>query len=175
MTTIAVLSLSLTATGGFRTTTVVCRNPDNKTNSLPYLPFYSIIYMVMPVYISEVSPKESRGMLTSLIGIGYAMGALLGLCTNIGFSRFLLGWRVATGVQAVWGLLFSLGMVWMPYTPRYVGNGMDALHSKIRWEWYGCQGTLGMVWMPYIPRYVGMDALHSKVCYTLQGFSFVGQ
>lgn len=74
--------------------------------------------MVMPVYISEISPKESRGMLTSLIGPGYAMGVLVALCTNIGFSRLRVGWRVATSIQALAGLLLSVGMILVPQTPR---------------------------------------------------------
>ena len=73
----------------------------------------------MPMYISEMSPKDSRGMLGSLIGISYAAGILAALGSNIGFSKFLLGWRVSASVQALLGLLFSLGMIWMPHTPRY--------------------------------------------------------
>jgi SP family myo-inositol transporter-like MFS transporter 13 len=72
----------------------------------------------MPIYLSEVSPKESRGMLSSLIGFCYAGGVVAALCSNIGFSKFLLGWRVSTSIQALLGLLFSLGMIWMPHTPR---------------------------------------------------------
>lgn len=57
-------------------------------------------------------------MLTSLIGPGYAMGILVALCTNIGFSRLHAGWRVAIGIQGFAGLLFSVGMLLMPQTPR---------------------------------------------------------
>jgi MFS family permease len=72
----------------------------------------------MSVYISELSPKESRGMLSSITAFGYSGGYLAALCCNIGFSKFLLGWRVSTSIQALLGLLFSLGMIWMPYSPR---------------------------------------------------------
>ena len=78
----------------------------------------SIIYMVMPIYISEISPKDSTGMLTSLIGHGYALGILAALCTNIGFSKFHIGWRVAMIIQALSGLLFAVGAKWIPRTPR---------------------------------------------------------
>ena len=74
--------------------------------------------MIVPIYISETSPKEWRGMLTSLIGVGYASGLLLALSTNIGFSLFSLGWRVALAIQSVSSLLFALGMKWMTHTPR---------------------------------------------------------
>jgi MFS family permease len=72
----------------------------------------------MPVYISEVSPKESRGILSSLIGTYFVGGFLVALCGNIGFSMFLLGWRISTSIQALLGLLFSFGMMWMPHSPR---------------------------------------------------------
>ena len=78
----------------------------------------SLIYMVMPIYISEVSPSQSRGMLGTLIGPGYAGGILIALCANIWFSEFTIGWRVATSIQAASGLLFAVGAWWVPRTPR---------------------------------------------------------
>ena len=74
--------------------------------------------MIMPVYIIEISPKAARGMLGSLIGPGYAIGVLIGLVANIGFAKFDLGWRVASAIEAVAGLVYVFGMMWMPHTPR---------------------------------------------------------
>lgn len=87
-------------------------------NEFKFTILHSIIYMVVPVYISETSPKEWRGMLTSLIGVGYAGGLLLGLSTNVAYSLFLLGWRVALAVHCAACLPFALGMKWMTHTPR---------------------------------------------------------
>lgn len=72
----------------------------------------------MPIYISEMSPKESRGTLTSIIGPMYNIGFLGSLCTNIAFSKFSLGWRMAIAVLVIFGLLFTVGMKFMPHTPR---------------------------------------------------------
>ena len=74
----------------------------------------------MPIYITEMSPKDSRGMLLSFIGTGFALGIFLAACTNIGFSQFLFGWRVAVIVQTGMALLYAIGILWLPHTPRYV-------------------------------------------------------
>ena len=74
--------------------------------------------MIMPVYITEISPKAARGMLGSLIGPGYAVGVLMGIVANIGFAEFKLGWRVASAIEAVAGLVYAFGMMWMLHTPR---------------------------------------------------------
>ncbi len=84
------------------------------------LPFiHSLIYVTMPIYISEMSPKDSRGMLLSLVGTGFGIGVFLAACTNIGFSQFHLGWRVVMICQACMGMMFAFGMKWMPHTSRY--------------------------------------------------------
>ena len=99
-----------------------------------YNPFISrIIYVVMPVYIGEMSPKASRGSIMSLIGPGLAIGGIAGLSTNIGFSKFLLGWRVTSVVLGVGGLLYAFGALWVPHTPRflfdYLWNMCDFFHT----------------------------------------------
>ena len=67
-----------------------------------------------------MSPKDSRGMLLSLMGTSFGIGIFLAACTNIGFSQFLLGWRVALVTQACMGLVYAFGMKWMPHTSRYM-------------------------------------------------------
>lgn len=78
----------------------------------------SIAFVAMPVYISEVSPKEHRGTLSSLIGHGYTGGMLIALCLNIGYAKFALGWRVSFAVLGLLGAVFAIGMLFVPHTPR---------------------------------------------------------
>lgn len=80
--------------------------------------WYSIIYMVMPVYLSEMCPKESRGTFGAFIGIGLNAGSIIALVTNIGFAEFYLGWRFAFAILGVLSLVFAVGMKFMPHTPR---------------------------------------------------------
>ena len=80
---------------------------------------FSILYVLMPVYIGEMSPKEKRGQMMSIIGPGFAVGLLIGFCSNAGFARFEEGWRVTCAVLALGGLLYAIGFMWLPHTPRY--------------------------------------------------------
>ncbi len=83
--------------------------------------------MVGPLYVCEISPKDSRGMLVSFFGVLYGLGILLAACANIGFSQFLPGWRVTLSILAFSVLLYAVGTLWLPHTPRYV---------LIKWERY---------------------------------------
>lgn len=74
--------------------------------------------MVTPVYIVEISPKDSRGTLVSIIGPMFSIGVVIALCSNIGFAKFRLGWRMAFMVVLLLGVLFVIGMKFMPHTPR---------------------------------------------------------
>lgn len=75
-------------------------------------------FMAMPVYISEVSPKEHRGMLSSIISHTYTGGTLIALCLNVGYAKFTLGWRVSFVVLGMLGAIFAIGMLFVPHTPR---------------------------------------------------------
>ena len=72
----------------------------------------------MPVYIAEMSPTEHRGKLTAIIGPGFHAGILFALISNIGFAKFPAGWRVAFSLIAVLGLIYAVGMLFLPHTPR---------------------------------------------------------
>ena len=74
--------------------------------------------MIMPVYVSEMTPKDSRGILISLIGPAYAWGILLSNTTNIGFAKFVLGWRITMAVSALGGLIYAIGLMFMPHSSR---------------------------------------------------------
>ena len=50
----------------------------------------SMLYVVMSSYIDEMSPKDSRCMMVSLLGPAYNTGKIAALITNIGFSSSLL-------------------------------------------------------------------------------------
>ena len=74
--------------------------------------------MVMPVYISEMSPKEHRGTLTSTIGLTFTFGILFGLALNIGAEKISFGWRLTFAFVALAGLIYAIGMSLHPHTPR---------------------------------------------------------
>jgi len=80
----------------------------------------SILFMVVPVYIAEIAPSELRGRLVSSIGVTVTGGILLGYFVNLGCAEFTFGWRISLSFQSVFMLIFTLGMIVMPESPRYV-------------------------------------------------------
>ncbi len=77
-----------------------------------------------------MSPKTKRGLLISMIGPGFAIGVLIGLFANVGFARFSEGWRVAGIVLAMVSLVYSIGFIWLPHTPRYAKYTTKPLEKK---------------------------------------------
>lgn len=76
--------------------------------------------MAGPLYIAEVAPKSIRGALTSLVGPGIALGLLTGNVTNFGLAKFDNGWRVSALLVCVFGSIYTVGLAFIPRTPRYV-------------------------------------------------------
>ena len=76
------------------------------------------MYMIIPLYIDEISPRKSRGRMGSLIGPGYNGGILVGTILNVGFSRFSVGWRVSNGILALLAVVNAVSFGFMPHTPR---------------------------------------------------------
>ena len=80
--------------------------------------YFSVIYMVMPIYVSETVPKEFRGFVSGLLGTANNIGAFLSTCANIGFSKFYFGWRISFTIVSIIGLMLIIGTKWMPHSPR---------------------------------------------------------
>ena len=87
------------------------------------------------MYIAEMTPKESRGMLGSTIGFSFNLGLNIGLFSNIGFAKFGVGWRVAIAIEALLGLVFAVGMKFMPHSPRYVSTASTRSQKFIYFYW----------------------------------------
>ena len=50
--------------------------------------------------------------------------------TGLVCSYFLAGWRVALGVQCLFGIILIVGMLFLPETPRYVYVVMHHISSE---------------------------------------------
>ena len=74
-----------------------------------------------PLYISEVSPAASRGRMVAMFQINIVAGILVAY-----FSNYLLlglgdnAWRWMLGVQVVPSVLFMLGLLGVPESPRWL-------------------------------------------------------
>ena len=91
----------------------------------------------MPVYQSEIAPREIRGRMVALQQWAITWGILIQYFVQYG-SSFIDGgpenptqstaaWRVPWGLQAVPAFVLSIGLRWMPHSPRWLG-------SQDRWE-----------------------------------------
>jgi MFS transporter, SP family, galactose:H+ symporter len=75
----------------------------------------------VPVYISEVSPAESRGWTVSLFQLAITVGILLAYVVDYGFAR-VDGWRWMFGLAVVPAVIFAVGMFFLPESPRWLAR-----------------------------------------------------
>ena len=74
-----------------------------------------------PTYISEIAPEKNRGSLGALYQFNIVLGILIAFLSN-----YLLGgigsggWRWMLGVEAVPALLYILGVLMVPNSPRWL-------------------------------------------------------
>jgi sugar porter (SP) family MFS transporter len=88
--------------------------------------------VVAPMYIAELSPKEKRGQLTALFQFNLVLGIMLAY-----FSNWMIGagagdaWRWMLGVEAFPALLFTILVLLIPESPRWLvlnkGDDKEAL------------------------------------------------
>ncbi|KAF1810496.1 general substrate transporter [Eremomyces bilateralis CBS 781.70] len=82
-----------------------------------------ILVTLVPLYQSEVSPAESRGLMVGLhgvlIGFSYALTGLVSYaCSFAPYGEFQ--WRFPLAVQMIWPLILFIGMFFLPYSPRWL-------------------------------------------------------
>ncbi|RPA72074.1 general substrate transporter [Ascobolus immersus RN42] len=92
---------------------------------------------LVPVYQSEIAPKEIRGRIVSLQQWAITWGILIQYFIQYGCSfvdggitnpnQSTKAFRIPWGIQAVPGAILVIGLIWFPKSPRW-------LASKDRWE-----------------------------------------
>src|SRR6202521_5875951 len=75
----------------------------------------------VPVYISEVSPADARGWQVSLFQLAITVGILLAYVVDYAFAA-TQGWRWMFGLALVPAVLFGLGMLFLPESPRWLAR-----------------------------------------------------
>ncbi|GIY73459.1 proton myo-inositol cotransporter [Caerostris darwini] len=87
--------------------------------------------MCVPMYIAEVSPQESRGLLVTINNCAITSGQLLASLVDGAFSGdHAHGWRYMLGIAAVPSVLQFVGFLFMPESPRWLvakGRHQEAL------------------------------------------------
>ena len=74
----------------------------------------------VPLYISEISPDESRGALVSLNQLAITIGILVSYFVDNYFASFDSGWRYMMLAGAAPAVILALGMLILPNTPRWL-------------------------------------------------------
>jgi len=77
---------------------------------------------VAPMYISELTPKKIRGGVTTFNQLMIVLGILCSYVVNFALVGLPDQWRWMLGLGAVPGLALAIGMLFMPYSPRWLVN-----------------------------------------------------
>lgn len=73
-----------------------------------------------PLYIAEVSPPELRGALVSLNQLAITLGILTSYLINFSCASIDGSWRWMFGCGLVPAILLSIGMIFLPESPRWL-------------------------------------------------------
>ena len=91
-----------------------------------------IVNFVVPLYPSEVSPKNLRGTLVSLYQWAITAGILFSYFINAVFAQAVYNWRWMLFAGVVPGLVLFIGMCFMSDTPRWlVSKNRDDEAKKV--------------------------------------------
>lgn len=83
--------------------------------------------VVAPMYISEISPARNRGQLVALFQFNLVFGILVAYFSNylIDISITVNSWRWMLGVEAIPALIYTLLVLKVPQSPRWLIAKMD--------------------------------------------------
>ena len=79
-----------------------------------------IVNFVVPLYLSEISPKNLRGTLVSLYQWAITAGILFSYFINAIFAQAVYNWRWMLFAGILPGLILFIGMCFMSDTPRWL-------------------------------------------------------
>ncbi len=79
-----------------------------------------IVNFVIPLYLSEISPKAVRGTLVSLYQWAITAGILFSYFINAAFAQAVFNWRWMLLAGVLPGFVLLIGMCFMSDTPRWL-------------------------------------------------------
>ncbi|KAH8648602.1 MFS monosaccharide transporter [Xylariales sp. PMI_506] len=84
----------------------------------------------VPIYLSEISPPDQRGLIGGISGCGISFGTMLSNWVGFACGYASYGptqWRLPLGIQIPWGIVMFLGLsTFMPNSPRQLIRSGDA-------------------------------------------------
>lgn len=75
-----------------------------------------------PLYISEISPPESRGRLAGMFQFNIVFGILIAFASNYLVGRYVVidAWRWMLGIEALPALIYTVMCLSLPASPRWL-------------------------------------------------------
>ncbi|KAJ7123202.1 general substrate transporter [Mycena epipterygia] len=89
-----------------------------------------LVSCLVPMYQSECSPKNIRGLIVGLYQLAITIGALLAaiVLNSTQGKMSHAAWRIPIALQFAWAFILGGGMILLPESPRYLlyKNRLDA-------------------------------------------------
>ncbi len=97
-----------------------------------------LLTFTAPLYLAEIAPERIRGAMVSLYQLMITIGILLAFLSDTAFS-YSGNWHWMLGIIAIPGVLFMLGVLGLPESPRWLmlagrRDQAVAVLSKLRGE-----------------------------------------
>lgn len=93
-----------------------------------------VVNFVVPLYLSEISPKHLRGTLVSLYQWAITAGILFSYFINAVFAHAIYNWRWMLFAGVIPGIVLFVGMCFMHDTPRWLVSKKRDEEAKIAFK-----------------------------------------
>lgn len=93
-----------------------------------------VVNFVVPLYLSEISPKHLRGTLVSLYQWAITAGILFSYFINAMFAHAVYNWRWMLFAGVIPGIVLFVGMCFMHDTPRWLVSKKRDEEAKIAFK-----------------------------------------
>lgn len=93
-----------------------------------------VVNFVVPLYLSEISPKHLRGTLVSLYQWAITAGILFSYFINAVFAHAVYNWRWMLFAGVIPGIVLFVGMCFMHDTPRWLLSKKRDEEAKIAFK-----------------------------------------
>jgi MFS family permease len=96
------------------------------------------MYSTVPVYLSEISPPNLRGLVGGLSGLGISCGIMFSNWIGFacGYAPYgQVQWRLPLALQAPWGVMLFIGLAtFIPDSPRHLIRIGDVAAARNAFE-----------------------------------------
>lgn len=85
--------------------------------------------IIVPMYISEIAPREVRGRLATLNSLMIVVGQLIAYGVNSALAPFE-NWRLMLALGVVPAIVLAIGTIWLPDSPVYLLRHKDRAAAR---------------------------------------------